>query len=367
MTKSKNKKKKWIWFSVAIFLILFISGGAYAAHLYNKTSTVVRDSHEETGRLNEQSALREDDDNVDPVTDNVSILFLGVDTSDERAYGEESRTDALLVATFNKELGTVKLLSIPRDTYTFIPEVGYSTKINHAHAYGGPRATIETVEKFLHTPIDYYVRMNFEAFIDVVNSVNGVNYDVPFEIEEMDSADKKDGVHLYPGEQLLTGEETLGLVRTRKYDSDLERGKRQQEVLVTIADKITSTSSIFKLNEVIDSLGTNMRTNLTFKQMKSFLSYGLHEDINIEKITLGGDGGYMDDGIWYFHADEENLANVQRDLREHLDLPTYTSDDSDEDKTDNLQKDDSDTKEDTNSEDEDDSETTNDPDDTSGL
>lgn len=367
MITSKGSKKKWIWFSVSIILILLISGGAYAAHLYNKTSTIVEESHEETGRIDERSALREDDEVVDPVTDNVSILFLGVDTSDERAYEEASRTDALLVATFNKDLGTVKLLSIPRDTYTYVPEVGYNTKINHAHFYGGPKATIETVENYLHTPIDYYVRMNFEAFIDVVNSINGITYDVPFEIEEMDSTDKKDAIHLYPGEQLLTGEETLGLVRSRKYDSDFERGKRQQEVLVSIADKITSTSSIFKLNEVIDALGSNMRTNLTFNQMKSFLSYGLNKNVNIEKINLEGDGGYMDDGLWYFHADEEKLAHIQRDLRKHLDLPAYTSTDSNEEETDNTYESNPNNDDPTEHKDEDDSDPNSEHDITNGL
>src|SRR5699024_10872491 len=88
------------------------------------------------------------------VEDNVSVLFLGIDTSDERQYEEKSRTDAILVATFNKKEGTVKLLSIPRDTYTYVPSVGYDTKINHAHFHGGPKASMETVEDYLNIPID---------------------------------------------------------------------------------------------------------------------------------------------------------------------------------------------------------------------
>lgn len=325
MSKAKHSRQKWIWIIGSLILITLISGGVYFTHLYNKTSVVVEDSHEKTGRDNDISALR--DEVVDPVTDNVSVLFLGIDTSEERAYEEESRTDALLVATFNKEEGTVKLLSIPRDTYVYVPDVGYNTKINHAHFHGGPKATIETVEDYLNIPIDYFVRLNFEAFIDVVDSLNGIKYDVPFEIEEMDSADKKDAIHLYPGQQKLDGEEALALVRTRKYDSDIERGKRQQEVMVTIADKVTSASSLFKLSELIDALGANMKTSLSFNNMKSFLAYGMDKNFAIEKLNLEGDGDYMDDGLWYFHADEDNLSEVQRELRKHLDLPAYSSDD----------------------------------------
>lgn len=341
MSTTNQSKKKWLWIVSSIVLIILILGGAYAAHLYNKTSNIVEKSHEETGRDNERSVLR--DEAVDPVTDNVSVLFLGIDTSEERAYEEKSRTDALLVATFNQEESTVKLLSIPRDTYAYVPEVGYPTKINHAHFHGGPKAAMETVEDYLNIPIDYYVRLNFEAFIDVVDSLNGITYDVPFEIQEMDSSDKKDAIHLYPGRQKLTGEEALALARTRKYDSDIERGKRQQEVIVTIADKMTSASSLFKLSELIDALGANMKTNLSFNHMKSFLAYGLDKNLDIQKVNLDGDGSHMEDGLWYFHADEDSLAEVQLDLREHLDLPAFSSEDSgtnDDDKSNENDEDD---------------------------
>src|SRR5690625_5785080 len=167
----------------------------------------------------EKSDLREE--YVDPKFDNVSILLMGVDSSDERGDDEEARTDALLVATLNKDEKSVKLLSIPRDSYVYVPEVGYETKINHAHAYGGPRATIETVENLLNIPIDYYVRVNFEAFMDVVDAVDGITVDVPYELQEQDSKDRADAIHLYPGGQKLNGEEALALARTRKKDSDV--------------------------------------------------------------------------------------------------------------------------------------------------
>src|SRR6185437_5621524 len=87
---------------------------------------------------------------VEPKNDNVSILFIGVDDSDARHQGDRnSRSDALLVATLNLENKSVKLVSIPRDSYVYIPKVGYRDKINHAHAFGGTQATIETVEGLL--------------------------------------------------------------------------------------------------------------------------------------------------------------------------------------------------------------------------
>src|SRR5699024_2063606 len=152
-----------------------------------------------------------------------------------------------------------KLLSIPRDSYVYIPEVGYKTKITHAHAFGGPESTIDTVEHFLHVPVDYYARVDFEAFIGVVDALGGLHYDVPYEIHEQDSQDHQNAIHLEPGKQNVNGEEALALARTRKYDSDVDRGKRQQELIKKIADKATSASSIFKLGDVLDSIGPNLK------------------------------------------------------------------------------------------------------------
>src|SRR5690606_20415575 len=136
-----TKRKKIVITILVIIGALLVSAVGYAAYIYNQANKVVTDAHEDVGRENETSALR--DKQVDPVNDHVSVLFIGVDSHDESA-NENSRSDALLLGTFNKDENNVKLLSIPRDSYVYIPEVGYSTKINHAHAYGGPRATIET-------------------------------------------------------------------------------------------------------------------------------------------------------------------------------------------------------------------------------
>src|SRR5699024_12434583 len=98
-------------------------------------------------------------------------LMMGVDygEGDKRDKDDEARTDALMLATLNKDDKSVKLLSIPRDSYVYVPEVGYDTKINHAHSFGGPIATIDTVENLLGLRADYYARINFSAFMDVVD------------------------------------------------------------------------------------------------------------------------------------------------------------------------------------------------------
>ncbi|MBP1969377.1 LCP family protein required for cell wall assembly [Virgibacillus natechei] len=312
--------KKALLYSSVILIFLIGIGVGYAVYLFDRTSDTITESHEELGREDDRSSLR--DDMVDPVEDNVSILFMGVDSSEHRGNDDHSLSDALLLATFNKEDSNVKLLSIPRDSYVRVPELGYHTKINHAHAFGGPSATIETVEEFLELPVDYFVRMNFEGFIEVVDSLDGIPFDVPYEFTESDSNDNRDAIHLYPGEQMLNGEEALALARTRDNDNDIERGKRQQEIMESIAKKATSASSVLKLDELITAVGSNMATNLNFSEIRSFFSYGLDEQFAIETVNLEGTGGYMEDGVWYYQVDEASRVQIQDELREHLNLPS---------------------------------------------
>ena len=92
----------------------------------------------------------------------------------------------------------MKLVSIPRDSYVYIPEVGYRDKITHAHAFGGTRATIEPVEELFDIPVDYYVKMNFNAFIDVVDALGGIEAEVPYNRTEKDENDKYT-IHLKKG------------------------------------------------------------------------------------------------------------------------------------------------------------------------
>src|SRR5699024_7187856 len=146
----------------------------------------------------------------------------------------------------NKDDKSVKLLSIPRDALVYIPEVGREDKINHAHSYGGTRATIDTVEDTLNIPIDYYVRMNFEAVMDVVDALDGISGDVAHESKAQDSTDEADAIPSYPGYQGLNGEAAVALARTRRMGTDVHRGSRPQELIEAVVSKTISVKSILK-------------------------------------------------------------------------------------------------------------------------
>ncbi|MGG0457299.1 LCP family protein [Bacillus mycoides] len=342
----KSKKKTKIIISAILFFL--IVGGGYTWFLVNKASSAIRNAAHDLAR-GDKSDLR--DKAVKPITNNVSVLIMGVDESDVRGkeYGEAIRTDALLLATFNKDSKTVKLLSIPRDTYTYIPVEKKKDKITHAHAFGstkngkdgGPQASIDAVEKLTNVPVDYFVKFNFKSFIKIVDDLGGIEVDVPVEFTEQDSNDTAEAIHLQKGVQKLNGEEALALARTRHIDSDAMRGQRQQLVIEAILKKLTSVGSVTKVGNIIDDINGQFVTNLTFDDMLSFYKYGA--DSSIEKLQIQGEDCYMAKGddtcsksagggrTYYYNPDKKELANVTNELRSHLGLPAYTKSDSDSD------------------------------------
>ncbi len=325
--KRKRRRRVVMWIIVPL-LVLVLGATAYGAFLYSKAQTVIEKSYEPVER---ESTKR--DTAVDPGIDNVSILFVGVDDSSTRNFSSSSRSDALMLATLNEKTKSVKLLSIPRDSYVYIPELGYNDKITHAHANGGVATTIETVEEMLDIPVDYYVKMNFNAFIDVINALEGIEVEVPYELSEKDSEDRNHAINLEPGLQELNGEEALALARTRKLDNDIERGKRQQEILKAIVKKGSSVKSVSKYADVMEAVGDNMSTDLSFDEMKSFINYAAAgTSLDIETLNLAGQDAYID-GIYYYQLDDEELDQTILTLKEHLELIPQGSSETDTDST----------------------------------
>src|SRR5690606_5045996 len=132
---------------------------------------------------------------------------------------------------------------------------------------------------------------------------------VPYDLKEKDENDIHDAIVLEEGLQELDGREALALARTRHYDNDIERGKRQQMLLESILDKALSATSLTKYGSVIDAVGDNMKTNLTFKEMQSFFEYAKGGKPNVETLTLDGYDD-MSTGVYYWQLNEESLYEV---------------------------------------------------------
>ncbi|MDN7241524.1 LCP family protein [Planococcus sp. N028] len=320
--KNKSSRKRTtVKVLLTLAVSLLICGSAFGIYLVKKAENAANLAFEQLDR--EKSKLREEQ--VEPLHDNISILFIGVDNSQKRgAASNNTRSDALVLATLNNAEKSVKLVSIPRDTYTFIPDAGHKDKITHAYGFNGPTSTIGAVEELLAVPVDYYVNMNFDAFIDVIDALGGITAEVPYDLKEQDENDKKDAIVLQKGVQNLNGSQALALARTRHYDNDIERGKRQQMILQAIMDKALSAGSITKYGGVIEAVGDNMKTNLSFQDMQAFFEYAKGGKPDVETLTVDGYDD-MSTGTYYWQLKEDSLIEIQDILQSHLGLQPDTS------------------------------------------
>lgn len=307
--KKKKRRRRILFGLFMLSLLLLASSLGYASFLMHKAESVINKSYE---------LFRYDNTKrLDPKKDNFSVLFIGIDDSRSRNFKKDTRSDALILATFNAKDESVKMVSIPRDSYVYIPCEDKYDKITHAHAYGGVKCTVESIENLFDIHIDYYVKMNFYAFMDVVDALGGIEVEVPYNIKEKDSEDHRNAIVLKKGVQKLNGEEALALARTRKKDNDIERGKRQQEILKAILKKASQASSITKYDDVIEAVGSNMKTNFTFDQIKSLVYYVIsNKNLSIESLHLTGTD--HNDGVYYYMLDEQSVQEISETLQNHL-------------------------------------------------
>jgi LCP family protein required for cell wall assembly len=320
--KEQSSRRRTILKITAILSVsLLICLSVFGIWLVKKAEFAANNAYTADGR--DKSDLREEQ--VEPLNDNISILFIGIDDSAARNQSSDNiRSDALVLATLNNADKSIKLVSIPRDTYAYIPDSGRDDKITHAYAYNGPRSTIESVEGLLDVPVDYYMTMNFDAFVDVVDALGGIRAEVPYDMKEKDETDSHNAIELEEGIQQLNGSEALALARTRYYDNDIERGKRQQMILESIMDKALSAGSITRYGNVIEAVGDNMETNLTFRDMQAFFEYAKTGKPDVETMSVQGYDD-MSTGIYYYMPDEESLEELQDILQGHLGLKPDTS------------------------------------------
>ncbi|EGQ1313843.1 LytR family transcriptional regulator [Staphylococcus pseudintermedius] len=314
-----NKGLKFLHYLLALMLIIVPT--IFAFTLFNSSKNAFDDSFSQSDQR--QSQLR--DSKVNAAKQPISILFLGIDDSSTRRQNgqsaENARTDAMILSTMNPDKHQIRLVSIPRDTLSYIPEVGYYDKITHAHAYGGPEASMRTVEANLNVPVDYYVRINMEAFAKTVDELGGIEYDVPYDLNEPNTMDKG-RIKLKKGKQQLNGDEVLAVTRTRKQDSDLKRGQRQMEVLKILFKKAQDTKSLHKLDDIIEIVGKNSKHNLSYSEIKALATNYLANDVDIQSQQLKGENELLN-GIYYINPDVDNLIETSNTLRKDLGLAPF--------------------------------------------
>lgn len=313
--------KKFIIGAFIVLVVALIAVGIYVFSLFNTFERGVSDSFEATDR--ESSDLRMEE--IDPNLDSFTVLIMGIDESETRneSEGLESdgfRTDTMILATFDKDEDDIKLVSIPRDTLAYFPDENYYDKITHAHRNGGPESSMLAVESLLNVPVDYYIRVSMPAVVDVVDALGGVDFDVPFDMESPTSEDRGT-IEIEEGEQVLDGEEALGVIRNRDVDTDLGRGNRQLEMVEAILQKAKSTGALTKIDDLIEVVADNVRHDMSSDTIRDLASYYAFNSIEFDNTQIvGEDFWYQRNGAYFYLADPEHLLAISNTLRDILDI-----------------------------------------------
>lgn len=207
----------------------------------------------------------------------IHYLLLGVDG--EAAGYKGKRSDAMIVMSVNETEGKVILSSIPRDTMVYIDGKGLD-KLTHAYAYGGVALTIQTFEENFDIDIAGYVVVNFNAMVEVVDTLGGLTLTLT-DAEAKHMGDYYAAWGLSGGTQLLSGKEVLAYCRVRKIDSDYVRNDRQFKVLKAIYDKV-KTMSVTKYTSLISAVYDDIYTDIMVKDLISLAG-------NLMDIMDGGE------------------------------------------------------------------------------
>ena len=234
----------------------------------------------------------------------INILFVGLRGGEPTEADCPFCTDTLILLTVDPVTKTAGMLSIPRDMWVNIPAFGYS-RINTAWTLGrrsklpggGPNLTMKTVSHFIGVPVDYYVQVDFDTFVDIIDLIEGVDVynDETMVLDPMAHGKDFPKVKLTCcGMRHLNGRVALAFARCRHIeqgctDGDIGRAKRQQKVIFAIRDKVLSPENFPKLlaqaPQLYNIFSAGIHTNMSLEDAIKLAV--LVRDIPTENIRNG--------------------------------------------------------------------------------
>lgn len=320
---------------LCVLLVVILAGAFGAAKLYASLKLW-------EGKAEKSDFVASADVSTEAKDQLLNIALLGTD-------GDGFRTDVNIVASLNLTTKEVHLISVPRDTRVVMTDdmIAYlekngrtvpqangvygQCKLTEVHAYAGEgnRSTfsVAMLEEILGIDIDYYVKVDLDAFKDIVDAVGGVEFDVQ---ERLYYSDPAQGLYidLYPGPQLLDGEKAEMLVRFREgyAQKDLKRIEVQQEFLKAFISQVCSSDKIMSnLDSYIKIFMEKVESDMPVATALKYASYVKEIDpASITTDTIPGEGGA------YFDMDEEGTKELVDYRIYGKEPPAYMTDDGTE-------------------------------------
>ncbi len=291
---SANSKKKLFWFSFILFVFAIFFAGSFFIYRTNNTINQMTDGGKKHSFIKTLTNFTKSDSykSLNGFSDGrINILLLGRANSHKSG---KDLTDTIMILSINTKDYTVGLFSIPRDF--LINNGNYYVKINSLYQTGlrkgvGTKYITEAVKDITGQDIHYYFILDFEGFEKIINTLGGINIDVPRHIKD----EKYPGpgysyetFEVWPGLQKFDGATALKYARTRHDDieGDFGRAKRQQQVMQAAKNKAFSLGTIvnpLRISELLDILGEHVHTNITPDEIEPFIS--LIKKVDTQNIT----------------------------------------------------------------------------------
>ncbi len=261
--KPRRKKSRLKRFLVAVVLIIALLGvglyqlvgAVYTKMNYKEIQAVAAEPMKQDGVIN--------------------ILLIG---NDSRENGEDGRSDAMILLSISSRTKTIYMTSLLRDIYVEIPE-HQGNRLNAAYAFGGAELLMDTIEQNFDIPVNRYMLVNFEAFANLVDAVDGIELELSKEEIELvngylweynmltnrpDGTDNMDPSVADGGPVVvhLNGPQALAYSRNRYIGTDFGRTERQRKILTAVIGKLPG-ALLTNAGELMDGLMPNLTTNLT--------------------------------------------------------------------------------------------------------
>lgn len=322
--QEKRGKGKILGIIIAIFLIiLVILLGVATGMIAGKISKInFNDLDKEDLDVNDDLYAEVSEEVSEEEFNKIkNVVLLGIDGG---------RSDAIMIASINQVDKTIKLISIPRDTYVSISGHG-QTKINHAYAYGKEQLALKTINSNFGLNISEYVTINFTGLINIINKIGGIeltiskaekDYINDFVSESYKLTGKQIQLLTSYGKVKLTGEQALTHSRNRTIGNDFTREERQRDVLTAVMNKV-STMSLTEIWNLSDSILSEVKTNLNITECMGIATDVLGNtskylnNITSKQIPSEEEGGKGDQstGIYYYKCDLQKAGqNIKKTI-----------------------------------------------------
>lgn len=320
--KQKKKKKKLRVIILVILLIVIITVGSWFGYRVYKNGG---------GLQGVLATIVGHDENTLKNLPKVYCLVTGQ---------SQNLTDTIMLCSYDPKTQEASILSIPRDTFVGKNKKNAtgSDKINALYQIS-PEKTVQAVSKLTGIDIKYYLNIDTEALKEVVDSIGGVYFDVPIDMDYDDSTQDLH-IHMKKGYQLLDGDKAEQVVRFRhnndgtsyptEYgDNDLGRMRTQREFLKAVIKKLATPSTLTKVNDLIKIANNNVTTNLDLSLAKDYAPYAVEfKSENLKTATLPGTPELCN-GVWLYTHDATETKQVIEDLFGSQEDDTNTTSESD--------------------------------------